>query len=141
MENWRKYAVGFKLKCRMSRPRSRNDAFIGRIKRGIRSIHREWPGKRELRRRRSFGDVKQAVEQVKGEGWQAFAGRHGDWGRDLALLVAREWTGMTLRELGQAVGGLDYGAVSEGLKRMNHRRATDREIKIAFNRTMQILNI
>lgn len=36
---------------------------------------------------------------------------HGDWGKWMVLKVARENTGMTLRELGEAVGGIDYAAV------------------------------
>jgi chromosomal replication initiation ATPase DnaA len=44
-------------------------------------------------------------------------GRHGDWGKWMVLKVSRENTGMTLRELGEAVGGMDYAAVCMGLRR------------------------
>lgn len=117
------------------------DAFIRRVKQGIGHVNREWSGKRELRHRRSFAEVVSAVEKVKGETWDVFSGRHGDWGRDLALRVARECTGMTLKELGQAAGGLDYGAVSEAVRRMEIRLKQEHAIKTAFNRASHILNI
>ena len=117
------------------------DEFILRVKQGIGSINREWSGKRELRRMHTFAEVRQAVEKVKGESWAAFAGRHGDWGRDVALVLARECAGMTLKELGQAAGGLDYAAVSEAVRRMEIRRKQERAIKTAFNQVLQILNI
>lgn len=117
------------------------DEFIRRVKQGLRSINREWSGKRELRRRHTFAEVIQAVEKVKGEDWDAFVVRHGDWGRDVAFVVARECTGLTLKELGQAAGGLDYGAVSEAVRRMEMRRKHERVIKTASNRVLHILNI
>ena len=117
------------------------DRFIRRVKQGIGSINREWSGKRELRLRHSFGEVVQAVERVKGEAWDVFFGRHGDWGRDMTLLVARECTGMTLRELGRAAGGMDYGAVSEAMRRMGIRRKREHAINAAFKQALQILNI
>ena len=81
------------------------------------------------------------MERVKGEAWNVFFGRHGDWGRDMTLLVARECTGMTLRELGRAAGGMDYGAVSEAVRRIGIRQKRDRVIKTAFNRVLEILKI
>lgn len=117
------------------------DEFIRRVKQGIPSINREWSGKRELRRRHTFGEVVRAVERVKGEAWREFSGRYGDWGRDVVLVVARECAGMTLKELGEVAGGLDYGAVSEAVRRMGIRRKQDRAIKTVFNRVVEILNI
>ena len=45
-----------------------------------------------------------AVESVKGEPWNDFANRHGDWGRDMALYVGRLSCGLTLKELGGYTG-------------------------------------
>lgn len=117
------------------------DGFMRRVKQGIGSIHREWALKRELRRRHTFSEVMEAVAKVKGEAWDAFAARHGDWGRDLVLAVARECTGMTLREIGQAAGGMDYAAVSMAVRRMGIRRQQERAIKIGFDRVVQLLNV
>lgn len=62
-----------------------------------------------------------AVEAARGERWKEFAGRHGDPGRALALHVAQRCTGLTLGELGEAAGGMDYTAVSMAVKRLEER--------------------
>ena len=73
---------------------------------------RESSGRRELRKRRSWREVVRAVEAARGERWEEFAGRHGDPGLALALYVGRRCTGMTLRALGEAAGGMDYAPVA-----------------------------
>jgi hypothetical protein len=40
---------------------------------------------RRLEKRLGWQEVRKAVEKVKGESWDRFAHRHGDWGRDLAF--------------------------------------------------------
>jgi len=67
-------------------------------------IGRETPGRRGLAARTTWAEVVAAVERVKGERWAVFRDRRGDWGRDLALAVARRSTGLTLRELGARAG-------------------------------------
>jgi len=117
------------------------DTFIRSLKQGLRKINREWAGQRDLRRRHTWAEVVRAVAHVKGQAWADFSSRHGDWGRDLALRVARECTGMTLRELGQAVGGLDYGAVSEAIRRLDVRRQQEHSIRSVYNRVLEKFNI
>jgi hypothetical protein len=60
--------------------------------------NREWP------------TIVKAVEQVWKQPWESFFERHGDSGRDLAMLLARERTGMRLTQIGQNAGGLKYPA-------------------------------
>ena len=99
------------------------------------------PCKRELRGLRTFAEVVSAVETVKGEGWRDFSSKHGDWGRDMILALAREFTGMTLREIGVLSGGMDYSAVSEAIKRLKRKKEQDYMLATAFSRASQILNI
>jgi chromosomal replication initiation ATPase DnaA len=54
--------------------------------------------------------------------------RHGDWGRDAALWLARRHCGLTQAELGAAVGGLAYPAVGHAIRRLERRRCTDRPL-------------
>jgi len=117
------------------------DEFIQVMKRSVGVIGRESPKKRELRRRASFDEVVKAVEEEKGEAWAAFLTRRGDWGRDMALYIAREKTGMTLRELGQAAGGMDYAAVSEAVRRLKGRLKKDAALRNALHRTRGLLSI
>jgi len=58
-----------------------------------------------LRSRPTWESVVAAVEKVKGEKWEQFRDRSGDWGRDMALLVARRQCGLTLRELAAKLEG------------------------------------
>ena len=117
------------------------EEFIRAIKRGVRFVGREMPCKRELRGLHTFEEVVGAVESVKGEKWKEFALRHGDLGRDMVLLLARECTGLTLREIGLAAGGIDYAAVSEAVKRMKIRQKSDHQLAILLGKSRQILKI
>ena len=84
-------------------------------------VGRESSGRRAVRGRRSWGEVVRAVEQVRGEKWEAFASRRGDPGLALALYVGRRCTGLTLRALGEAAGGMDYNAVGMAISRLERR--------------------
>lgn len=65
--------------------------------------------------------LRRKVEQEKGERWEDFRNRHGDWGRDLMLWLARRTTGMTLGQIGKRVGGLDYAAAGMAIQRFEIR--------------------
>ena len=69
------------------------------------------------------------VEQCRGEAWEMFRDRHGDWGRDAALYLGRWQCGMRLAELGSKVGGVDYAAVSAAIKRFKTRLRKDRVLR------------
>ncbi|MBU1693509.1 MAG: hypothetical protein KKC51_06050 [Verrucomicrobia bacterium] len=94
-----------------------------------------------LRKEVKWEEVVRAVEKTKGESWDAFADRHGDWGRDLALWVARRRAGMTLRNLGVVAGGMDYSAVSEAIRYFERKRWNSREVIRARTRVLQFLNL
>jgi REP element-mobilizing transposase RayT len=87
---------------------------------------RESKGRRALRAGRSWAQVVRGLERARGERWAEFAGRHGDPGLAMALYVARRCTGLTLRQLGQEAGGMDYTAVSMAIKRFEQRLGRDR---------------
>ena len=55
--------------------------------------------------------------------------------------MARGVTGLTLRELGQAAGGMDYAAVGEAVRRLARRVKKDHELRAAYRRTMEMLDI
>ncbi len=95
--------------------------FVARVKQGLTDIGRETDGKRELRRRITFTEVAQTMEQACGERWESLLGQHGNPAKWLVLRLARRYTGMTLAELGSAAGGMDYAAVGMALKRLDRR--------------------
>ena len=109
--------------------------FIRQLKSLAGSGRRETEARTRLRQRVAFGDVIRAVEEVRGEPSGEWLNRHGDWGKWLVLKVAREHTGMTLRELGAAIGGMDYAAVCMGLRRFEDRlkgKALNRKAKKVY---------
>ena len=71
------------------------------------------------------------------QSWKEFAGRHGDPGLALALYVGRRCTGMTLRALGQAAGGMDYTAVSMAIKRFEQRLPAERKLRHLAQRLLE----
>jgi hypothetical protein len=122
----------------MGRGRDRGRLFVDEVERFARKVrgrimvHRETQGQTDLRRRRSFEEVVGMVERIKGERWDEFRDRYGDWGRDLALWAGRRYCGLTLRELGQRTGGLDYTAVAMAVRRANLRSRQDKTLRQAM---------
>mgnify|MGYP001305243846 CR=1 FL=1 len=104
-------------------------------------VVRETQGRGKLREAVAWEDVVRAVEQVKAEPWQAFEGRYGDWGRDLGLWIARRRAGLTLRELGQRAGRMDYSAVSEAVRRFERSTMQRPKVKKATQRVLRMLNL
>jgi REP element-mobilizing transposase RayT len=103
--------------------------FVERMRRQLRGDAREQPQLRQMQSRPSWEQVVAAVEKVKGERWESFRDRYGDWGRDLALYVGRRRAGLRLRELAQAAGGLDYGSAAGAVQRFTRRLPTDRSLR------------
>lgn len=109
--------------------------FIASLQGALRGDVREQPSLRGLSPRLRWDQVVAAMERVKGEQWNDFRDRRGDEGRDLALYVARRRCGLTLKELGQAVGGLDYRSVGWAVQRIERRLAGE----VRLRRTLQQL--
>ena len=81
--------------------------------------------KRSKKERQSLEGVIAAVEGLKGESWAAFRDRYGDWGSDLVLYLGRKDCALKLQDLGQAVGGIDYGSVGAAVHRFERRVEKD----------------
>ncbi len=115
-------------------------AFVDMLSKHLRADVREQPEAKALRPAVNFESIKKAVERLKGEKWEEFRDRHGDWGRDLALYLARKRGGMKLKELGEAVGGMDYASVSATVKRFERRAQRERSVAKAVVHTQELLN-
>jgi len=103
--------------------------FIRQMKRRIKGNAREQPQLRGLQEKRSFEQIVKAVEEHKGEKWTEFRDRRGDWGRDVALYLARHYGGMRLRELAEQAGALDYGSVQMAVRRFGQRQQRDKSVQ------------
>jgi REP element-mobilizing transposase RayT len=116
--------------------------FMERVRRMVKANKREQPQWRQMAQWIDFEDVVKAVENMKREEREEFWERRGDWGRDMTLALARKWSGMSLRDLGEAAGGMDYGAVSEAVRRLERRLSTDKKLRqIHYKLTNTILKI
>jgi len=113
-------------------------AFVEGLRKRIPKRAGEGTNARAWRRLLPFGEVVKAVESAKGEPWEAFADRKGDWGRDLALHIGRMRCGLTLRELGKHAG-MGMQAVAKASSRMAARLETDKTLRRASCRVMRLL--
>lgn len=104
-------------------------AFVERLRRKVPKRARGETNARAWRRLLPFAEVIGAVEAVRGERWDDFMGRHGDYGRDLALHIGRLKCGLTLRELGKEAGNMSVPSVAKACERMLKRLETDRTMQ------------
>ena len=68
------------------------------------------------------------MERVKGERWEEFRDRHGDWGRDMAFWLGRREGRMKLNQMGEFAGGLDYTSVGSAISRLGRRVKADKTL-------------
>jgi putative transposase len=104
------------------------EAFRARIRKRVKG-GREVTKPAGLRQRLGWSQLVQNVEAVTGESQESFMARRGSVGRPLLLWAARRYEGMTLRETGEAAGGMDYTAVAMAVKRLEQRAAGARDIR------------
>jgi REP element-mobilizing transposase RayT len=102
--------------------------FVARMRSLARGDEKEQPSLRRLRVRPGFDQVVAAVEARRGERWEQWRDRYGDWGRDAVLHLGRKHCGLTLRELGAAAGGLDYRSVGTAMKNFKKRLVRDKTL-------------
>jgi hypothetical protein len=81
---------------------------------------------RRMRRRVGWEELVGAVEKMRGEAWERWAERHGDWGRDKVRYVAVRPGGLRLAEVVRRLG-LKYQAAAQAVKRFAQRLADDPE--------------
>ena len=113
------------------------EAFAEMMRKGLK-VERETAGRRILKRWITWEDLVKAVENVHGGKWVEFCDRHGDWGRDVALWAGRKYGGLSLREAGEKVGGLDYVTVSVAVRRVEQRATQDRTLQAALTKMSDI---
>jgi hypothetical protein len=102
--------------------------FVRQPREGLNGNAREQTGLRQLVARPTLAEMIKRVERLKGEPWAEFRDRYGDWGRDLVLYLGRKDCGLKLRELGQAVGGINYVSVGSAVSRFELCLAKDPEL-------------
>ena len=104
------------------------EAFLERLRRGVRGDRQQQPEVRAWKRLLRFERVIASVVDAKGEAWEQFRDRRSDWGRDVALCLGWRHCGVTLPELGAAAGGLSAAATAKAVRRMEERLQHDRTL-------------
>ena len=117
-----------------------SEVFVERI-RGMCGMDPEYEGVKELRHRHGWDAIAAAVEKVKGCAWTDFSSIRGDWGRAAVYYLARQHSGLTLAEIGEAAGGIKYPAISKMIKRFEQRMLSDASLKKSMQEIENILNV
>lgn len=115
--------------------------FVGRIRSKLRVAERGGAKLGGLAQRPGFDRVKAVVSELKGERWEDYRDRQGDWGRDATLYVARKRCGLGLRELGEAVGGVGATSVSMAVKRMAARLESEKKLRTLIEQAVKRLGL
>ena len=92
-------------------------AFLEQMKGWVGRVTKEQPARQQVLKRVTVAQVVALVERQRGEAWAEFAQRHGDWGRELVLYLARQRTGLPLKEIGTALGIGEYKTVGKAVER------------------------
>lgn len=116
-------------------------SFLAKIKVKLKVLRGEKHRIRRVTGLLPLGEVRRAVERVKAERWQSFVSRHGDWGRDLVLCLARRHCGLTHAELAAQTGGINAAAVTEAVRRMERRLHADQVLRGKAAKALQMLEI
>ena len=104
------------------------EAFARTLRRELRANRREQHQVKALCRPVMWEQIIAALEKLKGERWEEFKNRHGDWGRDAALYLGRRHGRLTLAQLGGLADGVDYAAVGQAVSRFGRRLKRERAL-------------
>jgi len=118
------------------------DEFVRRMKKkAAETMRRETSGKRMSRSRVGMAEIIRGVETVCGMPWSEISMQRGHQGKALAMWAARTYGGMTLKQIGMEMGGVDYAAVIMRIRRYEKLLKTDREARKTMNELVKKLNV
>jgi putative transposase len=119
-----------------------SESLVQKVKDKLRSKGNHWREVTALRRSARTTEPRVIVSQVAAHygisvNKLLHESIYGSDARNLAIWLAWQNSGLTLREIGEMFGGLDYAAVSQRIGRIKKRTETDKKLK----RTLKILNV
>ncbi|MFC1461419.1 transposase [Verrucomicrobiota bacterium] len=113
-----------------------SEAFLESMRRRVRKVSKEQPDRKILDRFISWDRIVEVVEKVQGGKWDEFREVYGDVRRDLALYLARERSGLTLKDIGERAAGMDYKSVGKAIERFRCRLKKDGKLKAQTRRCL-----
>jgi putative transposase len=119
-----------------------SEGFVRRVRRLVKGDRTEQKALRQLESVPvSWPGITEAVARVWREPWETVSQRHGDPAREVAMLIGRRYGGMSLRQIGEAIGELSYPAVSDAVRRTTVRLAKDRSLRKRLKQVLHYLNL
>ena len=115
--------------------------FLDRARSWVRSVSAEQPGRSFVASCIPFDEVVALVEKVKGEAFEVFRHRHGDWGLSMVFYLARKRSGLTLSQLGEQAGGMGYKTVFSRIKYLEARMRNDPALREVYRQCKNKLAI
>jgi hypothetical protein len=115
--------------------------FLAQVKSALGEGPREATGKRARRKLVAFCRIAECLCKLRKQPWEELASLRGDPALPLAMWAARRYSGLTLREVGEAVGGKDCAAVSMAIKRLEQRMATERTLADIARQLTSMLSV
>jgi len=101
---------------------------VEKVRQSTKADAAEQPGWKQIERRLDLRDIVGAVSRLRGEAWEDFGQRRGDWGRAMVLMAARRWAGIDNRTLAEWMGGKDDSAVTQAVKRLGAKMQGNRRL-------------
>ena len=108
------------------------EEFIERVATAVAGDEVEQGGLKQICWRPAWEKLIEAVEEAKGERWEAFRERRGDPGREMVFWLARRHGGLKLREIGEKAGGANYRSVDSALRALSRRLQADPRLNSAL---------
>jgi len=99
---------------------------------------REQKTARQMIIRPDWKTVVKIIEKIMGEKWENFQSSYGNNGREMAMKLAREHCGMTLREIG-AQTALSYNAAAQAIHRFTQRIENEPALKDQYGKAAATL--
>ena len=116
-------------------------AFVEGAKKLVGRVTKEQPDRRFVVRLVDFERIVEIVENERGQKWEQFSGRYGDPGRSLVLYLARLHSSLTLAQIGEKAGGLEYKTVGKAAKRFEESIRENRALRALTKRCLSQMSI
>lgn len=115
--------------------------FIKRTRTWVKSVSPEHSDRSFVANGIPFDKIVSVVESVKGERFADFRDRHGDWGLAMVFYLARLHSRLTLRQIGDRVGGLAYKTVFARIKYLKDKMRKDASLQGIYDQCKNQLSI
>ena len=98
---------------------------LEKVRKSTKADPTQQPGGKQMERRLDLPDIVEAVSRLRGETWEDYGHRRGDWGRPMVLMAARRLAGIDNRSLARWIGAKDDSAVMQAVKRLEVKMQGD----------------